>query len=183
MSRRCRLSSLGVNMSRTGQWRNSPYTEAFRALIHKSLCNNRVIGSHHLVGVVQQDALLAFTQVLDEHALLLPVGTGLRCVGSRAKLAARLQIQIHVLLPCEAVFERLEHFGHTADDRPSFVDATQVGADVEMATDTVAPVEAGVERGMAHIAATGAAGGAGEDPIRQLAESRSRRSRRARIRA
>ena len=62
------------------------------------------------------------------------------------KLLARLQVQVHVLLPCEPTLEHLEHLRHTADSWPVLVDAAEIGADIEMATDSIAPIEASVKR-------------------------------------
>lgn len=78
---------------------------------------------------------------------------------------AGLQIQIHVFLPCEAIFERLEHLGHPADFRPALIDAAQIGAGIEVATRAIASIKTSVKWGMPQIAATRAAGSTGEVPI------------------
>ena len=80
---------------------------------------------------------------------------------------AGLQIQGHVLLPCEAVFERLEHLGYPADFRSDLIDAAQIGAGIEVATGAVASIKASIKRGVPQIAATRAAGSTGEVPIIQ----------------
>lgn len=85
----------------------------------------------------------------------------------RAEFVAGLQIQIHVLLPCEAVFECLEHLGHPADFRPDLIDATQFGAGIEVTTGAVASIKTGVKRCVPQIAATRATGSTGEVPIIQ----------------